>query len=442
MKRCNSFLVVAFIVAGGSLAAAASALAGIESRALDIPLKYERITSGDLSVFSQRGTNLAFAATPPKGNWKLPDFGDRKPAFAMIRLGDNDRLMALDHVTESDAALDNLMAGFGEKPSTAAEFYNRLYFDANANGDLTDDPVAQGVIQEGRDDNGRSVFALVDTTVTTREGVLPYAFSLSVDGSIRTKPVGLRGALSSMCVYSGSAELMGGTEYRVTMADANVNGSFGDCMLDALYLSDDKRIPDRYVMRLTKNMVFGATSYRAEFKADAGKLVLTPVEAATKLRLPDKVEYLALTSDAPETDVTMLFPAQEVSVAQGTYSVRVYRMSRVDEKGRFWIIIGSATEKARRMVTDPDKPTPVIFGEPFGVEFICRSSKEKSRESISMNFAISGSDNERLFIPIRLDKAPSKLRMNSVDQFPKVLPQYEVTDSHGALIAKGRFEFG
>lgn len=442
MKRRMSVRVAAVMLAGVALVNAPAAPAETESRPLEIRLTYGKIAAADMYVFNRGGAGLSFTTKPPAGDWKLPDVGDRQAVFTMIRLGDKGRLAVLDCVIESDAALDSLLSSFGEKAPTAAKFYNRLYFDANANGDLTDDPVIQGSFREGQEDYGHASFALPEATVTALGGVLPYAFSLSVYGPMSTKPEQLRGTLSPMGVYRGRAELMGGTEYTVAIVDANVNGCFGDGMLDLLYLSDHKKIPDRYVLRIASNVVIGSTTYQADFKAATGRLVLTPVKAAATLRLPAGVESLVLQSEPRGNGVAMFLPAPEVSVPQGTYSLLTYQMSRADVKGRLWILSAEGHAKTKRVVTAADATTPVPIGEPFGVEFTCRASRKGSREWISMNFTTVGKDSERVDIPYCLDKASSMLGLNSARQFPRILPRYEVTDSRGVRIAKGRFELG
>jgi hypothetical protein len=59
-----------------------------------------------------------------------------------------------------------------------------------------------------------------------------------------------------------------------------------------------------------------------------------------------------------------------------------------------------------------------------------------------MSFETVGRDGERVGLPLCIGKAMPSMRLMSLRQFASITPRYEVTDSRGERIAKGRFELG
>ena len=95
------------------LAAAGALSLAAPARSLEVPLEYEREVS---SIF------LLKSAEAPPGEWKLPELKSETPVYLLAHLPGKRRLLVLDRRTGAET------------------FFSRLYYDANGNRDLTDDP--------------------------------------------------------------------------------------------------------------------------------------------------------------------------------------------------------------------------------------------------------------------------------------------------------------
>ena len=94
----------------------------------------------------------------PEGDWKFPEFNSEKPVYSWLELGDTKRLVILDQKDKSDS------------------FYNRIYFDADANKDLTNDPVINATEEREQSHNIRIAFPVVQTSYMIGEVEMPYAY--------------------------------------------------------------------------------------------------------------------------------------------------------------------------------------------------------------------------------------------------------------------------
>lgn len=187
--------------------------------ALKVPLQYvkapELNSPQESKEFFPR--NLSYlegkpeAYKLPPGSWKLPKLVSRYPIYYQIRIGDETRLMIIDQ-------------------NFADDFYTRLYFDANGNRDLTDDPPLHGVSEQWGGINQQDVnFPIVEFTLNHGEGPLKYAIQPNLHdvgdwmAHHKTANVGYGVA----CWYVGECDLDGG-HFRLALYDHNGNGYFDD----------------------------------------------------------------------------------------------------------------------------------------------------------------------------------------------------------------------
>ncbi len=123
--------------------------------------------------------------------------------------------------------------------------YERLYFDTNHNGDLTDDPVT-----ESRSSRNLSisyvntVFPSVGLTIETDGVKLEYAFTMSVYSNATTQYSYANASLSAAAYREGEMAI-DGKKYRVVVVDYNSNGRFDDQagIDENVRLSDDTVYP-------------------------------------------------------------------------------------------------------------------------------------------------------------------------------------------------------
>jgi len=111
--------------------------------------------------------------------------------------------------------------------------YNRLFFDLNGNGDLTDDAVVEA--RKNRDsfyggDYARCEFPRTDVTIDVDGKKLEYAFFFSVYsyGFEESKGPRYIGASMNAAAYRDGKLTLDGKEHRVVLLDFNCTGRFND----------------------------------------------------------------------------------------------------------------------------------------------------------------------------------------------------------------------
>lgn len=142
---------------------------------------------------------------------------------------------------ESEGRDEDGQAGTGAKNSRDAAIpsgagsrvmdvvaYDRLYFDLNRNGDLTDDEVIES---EGEPRKASSYahcsFPVVDLTIEVDGKTSEYAFRMSVYARGSSRYSYANASLSAAAYREGEMEIDGKT-YRVVVVDFNSNGRFDD----------------------------------------------------------------------------------------------------------------------------------------------------------------------------------------------------------------------
>jgi hypothetical protein len=192
---------------------------------------------------------------------KEPKYQSAHPFRGVAKLGSQEFAFALDAVSptptkakkpdgkkaaseeqkpNADSAVANLAerlvkaAEPAEKPSLSAISYNRLYFDFNHNGDLTDDKVIEAergagsrVMSVGGQSYCQFQFPRVDVTIDVEGTKLDYSFFLR--GNSVASP-GLTYASISLnaAAYREGEITLEGKKRHVVLIDNNSNGRFDD----------------------------------------------------------------------------------------------------------------------------------------------------------------------------------------------------------------------
>ncbi len=159
---------------------------------------------------------------------KEPSYNSKFPFRGVATLGTQKFGFVLD--TDKPAAEAD---GDGNPP--AVQHYNRLHFDLNGNGDLTDDPVIEALAPDNaRYPRGYASFSFprVDLTVEVDGAEIDYAFffsgssrSLSIDGKQQYQYVY---ASLNAAAYREGQIMVGGQKLRIVVTDFNSNGRFDD----------------------------------------------------------------------------------------------------------------------------------------------------------------------------------------------------------------------
>jgi len=191
--------------------------------AIEVPLKYEKYPDEPRSFLPSGFAQLNIRprdAPLPGEPWTLPHLNTENPVYAFAKIGDKERLFILDIQNANDP------------------FYNRLYFDANGNHNLRDDPVIDAISTSSADGRSSNVrFPAVDTAVEVDGKSLPYSFRpviwgfssqisrLKIDSQNLSRLLSFR--LQSNCSYSAEFQV-DGRKYRLILGDKNCNGRFAE----------------------------------------------------------------------------------------------------------------------------------------------------------------------------------------------------------------------
>jgi hypothetical protein len=438
------------------LTALAVCCAAATAGAIEVDLKYEKYGEEDSDSFHPQGYfRLKASAKVPAGDWKLPKFTAKHPLYALQEFGDAKRLFALDRAKPNDS------------------FYNRLYFDANGNGDLTDDPVIKPPsAEEGEGVNIRTnnaEFPPVDTTLKVGGKDLPYTFRVVVylhmsseeDLTEKNLEEGIGFYFLTSCCYSGGFELAG-QKYKFILNDSNANGRFGDVAAvkiepggdpgDALYANGDRFYiidGDRFQYRDSCSMGnllhLKDGTYRVAIDAAAKKMSLTPVsEGLVTVKLPMPVDRLCLSSEDGRHGVMTFKAGDRLRIPAGSYRLIDYQVTRKEDVGDVWLIQAQGTRETPYVKVDEGGTFPL--GEPYSAmasvpEQVYRSFREgQDLRSVPLYFRIEGCAHEVVDDLMRISGKKTKIPMSG-DYRPKE-PTYKIAKANGELIAEGSFRYG
>ncbi len=139
----------------------------------------------------------------------------KKPFRAAARLGSKQYPFVLD------------------KKDEKSKGYDRLYFDLNGNGDLTDDKPIDALHFENQPEEPADYFILdfprVDLTIDVDGKKLDYSFILSVSIDLSEKSETISVSLSPAVYLRGEIELEG-EKQKIAVFDYNSNGRFDDLL--------------------------------------------------------------------------------------------------------------------------------------------------------------------------------------------------------------------
>jgi hypothetical protein len=152
-------------------------------------------------------------------------YNSKHPMRAVAMLGSHDYALVLD-----------------DKEAESGK-YDRLWFDKNHNGDLTDDEPIEAK-ESGNPASGyaQSVFPRVEVTVEADGASHDYAFLFTAHANMRQKDFQYVSASLNAAVYREGEITLEGKTHRIVVLDYNSNGRFGDeaKIRDDVQMSDGK----------------------------------------------------------------------------------------------------------------------------------------------------------------------------------------------------------
>ena len=448
MRKSISVVVIA--VAGFVIATAAF---GIE-----VPLNYEKYDENQQTFRPFGAMRPQMLPEPPEGEWKLPDPVGDKPLYTVIKLADSDRLSVIDR----------------QKPDDP--YYNRIYFDSNGNGDMTDDPAVDGTIRKFNDDYYNVTFPVIDTEIKVDGAVLPYSFMPQVSGmgfekagDVEITAENIRRYVNCYfeinCSYSAEFQ-MDGRSYRVMLGDTDGNGRFNDRFSIPENFRSISRMPvyaqgDQFYISGTGNIDFtdrqvcgdfvmvNGKLYEVEISTARGKLTLTEVtEGLVPLKLAMETERLALYSEDGEHCLNMYKPESTVLIPAGNYRLLSYQAFRDDEQGDRWRLIAGGSTESPVVSVEQNNGAVLEFGEPFvpivETQNVGRGSSGEGASDLPLLFNVEGTGRELLTELIHMSGTKTKIPLSKTrgrENRPKE-PSYRIVKSDGEIVAVGSFEYG
>jgi hypothetical protein len=236
--------------------------------------------------------------------------------------------------------------------------YDRLYLDANANGDLSDDPVYQPYRRE----SNLSIFGPAKVVFESPDGPITYHLSMELRASGQQAYC----LLSPACWYEGQITV-GGVKKRCLLIDHNVNGTFND-------KSPDYSQSDRIRLGEQTSYEGGAVGnyvevdnklYKTDIARDGACLTLTEAKDVPYgvARLADNITTVIASGEngsfirKPENGV--------IKLPVGEYRVDSWTIARKDDSGARWEMRGMSPSSGGGFTVASDKEAGLPFGEPI-----------------------------------------------------------------------------
>ncbi len=420
--------------------------------AVEVPLKYKKFPEKPKSFLPTFEVRLNNLIERPVGDWKMPELISNHPVYAFVKLGDRNQLCVLDCQNASDV------------------FYNRIYFDANGNRDLTDDPVIDGTLQIGRSKKYYSVkLPIVDTTIEVDGKPLPFSFRPVLYTS-SLKPLNKKGFTEESvnryirfsfivnCYYSCKFQI-DGRNYRVILNDKNCNGRFDDKFTvrrfdrsprrfpirvwgDLFYITSGEKI-DSFAEQISGDwLLVNDRLFEVSINTSENKLTLTPIDKnLATLKLPMKMERISLCTEDGKHFLNMYQPVKEIRIPRGKYRLLSYEVFRKEKKGDLWRLCAEATVESPLISVDGSNKSLLEFGEPYTPIIDIR---EGLSTLVFLTFNIEGKGKELLTDLSHISGNKTRIRLSKKEDSshrPKE-PTYKIRNASGKVVEKGSFEYG
>ena len=408
----------------------------VSGAALEAPLIYEK-----LEVPFQMDGGLYFESLLkpfPGTDWKAPALVSERPLYLVFPL--DGRLLIVDRERKEDG------------------FYNRVYFDANGNRDLTDDTPVAGECNDSSQVPQATFRAIAFSAPV---GGLNYGFDLRVSqvkpGSITSFIDRLAGghgeeptaAAKTACCYAADVEVEG-AKYHIRLIDANMDGQFKaaassgpasqEQTLDTIMVERVGESNEPTWQTLGSYLAIGQSVFKFLPDVAAGKLVISPVEGDTgRLKIADTFETLTLLKNAPPPAefVMMYRPAGSLPLPCGAYTLVQYDLFAKDPSGALWVVSTKGQCQATRLTLEKDKEIDAPFGQPLTARAVADPTLHSGffwRKYAALNLVAQGAGGEQLQrLPLKLDEGLFAAEKP---------PNYRVLRGDGEVVAQGAFRYG
>jgi hypothetical protein len=483
---------------GAGIAAAALLAVASAARAESSPLDLKRLEPADPA---QAGppSQLTYRLAQPQHFFAAIGQGVAVPRDAQSDLPEFSRVVTKEPAKyqagepfRGVARLGDHFYGFALDTADAeANEFNRLRFDVNRNGDLTDDPVIEGSRPEGRYPEGYWVcrFPRVDLTIEVDGARSDYSFFFSAQSAfvqfgmplaaqaeaaeskrdVRYVSAGLQAA----CYREGQVEV-GGKTRRVVLIDFNSNGRFDDRtevreigggirpVFGDVLLWDPESTPmsplgayDRMQSQVARFAPIDGRLYELSISPGADRLTLSSATVSVgRVTLPSDGFRATVYGEAGLMRVEG-DRAEPVPVPAGTWKLLSYTIDRTGydegeepapdaESSALQSLAGALLQSAAPKAAAYTRLTAVSSGEafevrkdetirlPFGPPYrpvVTASKPLRPGERAQLGLALVGRGGERCSSLMVKGKRPDK-------------PQFTILSPDEEEVATGNFEYG
>lgn len=399
---------------------------------------------------------IEFKLKPPDDvKVKFPETVSEHPVYARLQLGETQRILLFDYEKKDDG------------------FYKLLYFDQNANNDLTDDPAikAQSFSNGGGPYGMRYAgFENIKTTYKIGDTTLPYLLSINARwfvpslGRTVYDPSDIVNRMtvsfSPKCYYEGQFK-----DYQFVLTDFNGNGYFSETLTrkkdydpeedsneydaDVFVLRKDKKYTWSDEQWITGYMELAGVLY--EFKPDItkGKIVVEPYSGdLTPVTFSMKTERTTLYNSSGKGSICFYGTGEEATVPAGRYNLVDYCVFKKDEKGALWLLQCNATRESPVYFINGSSKTDIAFGEPFipyakvpkwSLEHFLEKNDVKY---VNLSLGVEGKAREELLTISKISGDETAIPMSSRSKTLPKEPTITVSDKTGEIVFQGAFEYG
>ncbi len=323
--------------------------------------------------------------------------------------------------------------------------YDRLYFDANGNGDLTDDPEtkATDVTKLGAN-MSQSQFPHVSVTLDADGEPVEYAFLLGA--LCRQSGANFYATVSLYSAVARVGQLKQGKKRtKVLLVDSNSNGHFDDLVSvrpngylvegDLLLINPDpKKNLAANDVGTDRNMVgkvicIGKSFHRMTVSPDGSKLQLAPMQLSlgNVICCSSHAYRAVLSNDEYGAIVIVGAKDQKRALIEGTWKVACYTLNANKAGGSRRTVVEATFGNSPPLVTVKKGETAKL---PFGGAFravVTAAGTKKTK--VSLRLRIVGPAGERCKNILINGRQPPK-------------PHFVIKDKDDKIIHQDDFEFG
>ncbi len=426
------------------------------ARGADFLLQWEPLTPQQAVLSPASTPNTALTATPPSPVRREPKTVSRYPLYGRLQL------------TKHGPLLFRL-----DEAGGSGNGYDRLIFDFNRNGDLSDDPEQQGTVLRTAESPyaETSLFGPVTNAPEWKAGPWPAPLALKVSLRKRTwwgrlqvaprSPVLIGRLEAHSCWYLQTTAAVGGRQEPLGFWDCNCNFNLGETpsavgprnqrlsftVRDLLLRDFDRNGTFDFTALFTDTQGFpnvlcvGTNVFSVELDASYRFVRLQPyVGPVGEVRLSEKMESASLGwyKNGIWTLLTVGLEQGKATVPAGRYCLHSCVLRGADTEGRTVFARGVNNTVTNSFEVVQGQITRVRCGPPIEPLIETRFFPAETRRGVQ--------DLGRLNINVRVTGAGGEIYA-SFARGPELTvrsapPKFRVTDESGQTILSGQLEYG